>query len=154
MFIYYLFGWKRLMSLQTGIVLQILSQQWLLCISSFLFIYEIFSLSRKSFTFQWCGEMSLVLPVSEICCPGISGTHFHTLDKDFLSFNMITLGLDCFWNLLNLNILSSGSVFAVKRFPLRQYVYVTIFIIHVLEFKGFRPWSCKVGSWWTFSFCF
>lgn len=148
MFIYYMFGWKKLMSLQTGIALQIPSQQWLLCISPFLFTYEIFSLSRKSFTFQWCREMSLVLPVSEIRCPGISGTHFHTLDNDFLSFDMITLGLDCFWNL---NILSSDSVFAVKRFPFRQYVYVTFFIIHVLEFKGLRPWSCKVGSWWTIS---
>lgn len=64
----------------------------------------------------------LLFPVSEIRCPGISGTHFHTLDNDFLSFDMITLGLDCSWNLLNLNILFSGSVFAVKRFPLRQYV--------------------------------
>lgn len=64
----------------------------------------------------------LFFPVSEIRCPGISATHFHTLDNDFLSFDMITLGLDRSWNLLNLNVLSSGSAFSVKRFPLRQYV--------------------------------
>lgn len=122
MFIYHFFGWKRL-TFQTGIVLQDTQSAR---ITLYLFL---FYLLIKYFLFP--GSLSpsndaekclLFIPVSEIHCPGISGTHFHTLDNDFLSFDMITLGLDRSWNLLNLNILFSGSVFAVKRFPLRHYV--------------------------------